>query len=173
MSGIRGNFFSRYNVISEEERRMQMKTAVKKFLNRFTSEEGFTLIELMIVIAIIGILAIAVVPKFMDLPQKARIQRAKQDIAAISMALNRYNLDNGGYPTTEQGLSALIEKPTSDPAPTNYNESGYLEKKTLPKDPWNHPYVYKSPADNGEAFEVTSLGPDGKEGGPGIIKGGE
>ena len=144
-----------------------MKKIIRSLIKRYSDESGFTLIELMIVISIIGILAIVVVPRFMDLPQKARVQRANTDIAAIGMALNRYSLDNGCYPSTEQGLQALIEKPTSDPQPNNYNEGGYLEKKTLPKDPWNHPYSYKSPADNGADYEIICLGADGKEGGDG------
>ena len=144
-----------------------MKKFVRSLISRLSDERGFTLIELMIVISIIGILAIVVVPRFMDLPQKARVQRANNDIAAIGMALNRYSLDNGSYPSTEQGLQALIEKPTSDPQPSNYNEGGYLEKKSLPKDPWGREYSYKSPADNGADYEIISLGADGKEGGDG------
>ena len=162
----------RFNLLSTRlcrtsisDRRKTMKRLLKKIAQRFQDKKGFTLIELMIVITILGILAVVVVPKFMDLPQKARIQRAKTDIASLGLALNRYNLDNGVYPSTEQGLTALIEKPQSDPAPSNYNDSGYLEKKSLPKDPWGHDFVYKSPAGNGDPFEIISLGPDGKEGG--------
>jgi general secretion pathway protein G len=146
-----------------------MKKAFRKLASRFSDQRGFTLIEIMIVITIIGILAVVIAPMMMDLPQKARISKAKQDIAALSLSLNRYNLDNGSYPTTDQGLQALIEKPQTDPAPLNYNESGYLEKKALPKDPWGHDYIYKSPADNGDSFEISSLGPEGKEGGKGVI----
>ncbi|HEY1405740.1 MAG TPA: type II secretion system major pseudopilin GspG [Spirochaetota bacterium] len=133
----------------------------------WTDRSGYNLIELMIVIMIIGILAILVVPRLMDLPTKARIQKAKSDIASISLALSRYNLDNGSYPSTEQGLLALVEKPSSDPVPQNYNEGGYLEKKTVPVDPWNHPYTYRSPGDNGADYEIVCLGADGKEGGEG------
>ena len=146
-----------------------MKKVLKKLTARLSDQRGFTLIEIMIVITILGILAVVITPMLMDLPQKARISKAKQDIAALSLSLNRYSLDNGSYPTTDQGLQALIEKPQSDPAPMNYNENGYLEKKQLPKDPWGRDYIYKSPADNGDPFEITSLGPDGKEGGKGVI----
>lgn len=129
---------------------------------------GFTLIELMIVIAIIGILSIIVVPRFMDIPQKARVEAAKQQIAAFGLALDRYNLDNGTYPTTEQGLTALIERPNSEPAPMNYNEGGYLKKKELPKDPWGRDYIYRSPGDHGNDYEIMSLGADGRDGGEGV-----
>ncbi|MBP7605377.1 MAG: type II secretion system major pseudopilin GspG [Spirochaetes bacterium] len=129
---------------------------------------GFTLIELMIVIAIIGILSIIVVPRFMDIPQKARVEAAKQQIAAFGLALDRYNLDNGTYPTTEQGLAALIERPNSEPAPMNYNEGGYLKKKELPKDPWGRDYIYRSPGDHGNDYEIMSLGADGRDGGEGV-----
>jgi len=131
--------------------------------------DGFTLIELMIVIAIIGILSIIVVPRFMDIPQKARVEAAKQQIAAFGLALDRYNLDNGTYPTTEQGLAALIERPNSEPAPMNYNEGGYLKKKELPKDPWGRDYIYRSPGDHGNDYEIMSLGADGRDGGEGVI----
>lgn len=129
---------------------------------------GFTLIELMIVIAIIGILSIIVVPRFMDIPQKARVEAAKQQIAAFGLALDRYNLDNGTYPTTEQGLAALVERPNSEPAPMNYNEGGYLKKKELPKDPWGRDYIYRSPGVHGNDYEIMSLGADGREGGEGV-----
>ncbi len=129
---------------------------------------GFTLIELMIVIAIIGILSIIVVPRFMDIPQKARVEATKQQIAAFGLALDRYNLDNGIYPTTEQGLAALIERPSSEPAPMNYNEGGYLKKKELPKDPWGRDYIYRSPGDHGNDYEIMSLGADGRDGGEGV-----
>ncbi|MCU0845530.1 MAG: type II secretion system major pseudopilin GspG [Spirochaetes bacterium] len=129
---------------------------------------GFTLIELMIVIAIIGILSIIVVPRFMDIPQKARVEAAKQQIAAFGLALDRYNLDSGVYPTTEQGLAALIARPNTEPSPMNYNEGGYLKKKELPKDPWGRDYIYRSPGDQGNDYEIMSLGADGRDGGEGV-----
>ena len=92
-------------------------------------DDGFTLLEIMIVIVIIGILSLIVIPRFMDIPQKARVEAAKQQIASFGLALERYNLDNAVYPTTEQGLRALVEKPTTEPIPMNYNEGGYAQEE--------------------------------------------
>lgn len=125
---------------------------------------GFTLIEIMVVVAILGILAALVVPKIMGRPDEARIVAAKQDIAAIKQALNLYRLDNTRYPTTEQGLQALVERPTSGPIPGNWKSGGYLER--LPKDPWGAPYQYLSPGVRGE-IDIFSLGADGATGGEG------
>ena len=125
---------------------------------------GFTLIEIMVVVAILGILAALVVPKIMGRPDEARIVAAKQDIAAIKQALNLYRLDNMRYPTTEQGLQALVEKPASGPIPANWKSGGYLER--LPKDPWGAPYQYLSPGVRGEV-DIFSLGADGATGGEG------
>lgn len=132
-----------------------------KFLQR---ARGFTLIEIMVVVAILGILAALVVPKIMGRPDEARIVAAKQDIAAIKQALNLYRLDNLRYPTTEQGLQALVEKPASGPIPANWKTGGYLER--LPKDPWGAPYQYLSPGVRGE-IDIFSLGADGATGGEG------
>jgi general secretion pathway protein G len=134
---------------------------------RLRREDGFTLLELMIVITIIGILSLIVVPRFMDIPQKTRVEAAKQQIAAFGLALDRYNLDNGMYPTTEQGLQALVQKPTTEPMPMNFNEGGYLKKKDVPKDPWGREYMYRSPGEQGNEYEIMSYGSDGKEGGEG------
>jgi len=125
---------------------------------------GFTLIEIMVVVAILGILAALVVPKIMGRPDEARIVAAKQDIAAIRQALNLYRLDNVRYPTTEQGLQALVEKPTSSPIPGNWKAGGYLER--LPNDPWGAPYQYLNPGLRGE-IDIFSLGADGVPGGEG------
>lgn len=125
---------------------------------------GFTLIEIMVVVAILGILAALVVPKIMGRPDEARIVAAKQDIAAIKQALNLYRLDNTRYPTTDQGLQALVERPTSGPIPANWKSGGYLER--LPKDPWGAPYQYLSPGVRGE-IDIFSLGADGATGGEG------
>ena len=125
---------------------------------------GFTLIEIMVVVAILGILAALVVPKIMCRPDEARIVAAKQDIAAIKQALNLYRLDNVRYPTTEQGLQALVEKPASGPIPNNWKPGGYLER--LPNDPWGTPYQYLSPGLRGEV-DIYSLGADGAAGGEG------
>ena len=128
-------------------------------------QRGFTLIEVMVVIVILGVLAALIVPKVMGRPDEARIVAAKQDIAAISQALKLYKLDNRRYPTTEQGLQALVEKPSAAPVPDNWKTGGYLEK--LPKDPWGNPYQYLSPGVHGE-FDVFSFGADGQTGGEGV-----
>ena len=125
---------------------------------------GFTLIEIMVVVAILGILAALVVPKIMGRPDEARIVAAKQDIAAIKQALNLYRLDNVRYPTTEQGLLALVEKPASGPIPGNWKTGGYLER--LPNDPWGAPYQYLAPGLRGE-IDIFSLGADSAAGGEG------
>ncbi|OJZ18298.1 MAG: type II secretion system protein GspG [Thiobacillus sp. 65-29] len=125
---------------------------------------GFTLIEIMVVVAILGILAALVVPKIMGRPDEARIVAARQDIAAIRQALNLYRLDNQRYPTTEQGLQALVEKPATSPIPANWKAGGYLER--LPKDPWGAPYQYLNPGLRGEV-DIYSLGADGATGGAG------
>lgn len=136
-------------------------------LMQLKSDKGFSLLELMIVLTIIGILSIIVVPRFMDIPRKARIEAARQQIAAFGIALDRYYLDNGSYPTTQHGLEALIRKPDTEPIPMNYNEGGYLKKREIPKDPWGREYLYVSPGDHGNDYELMSYGADGEEGGEG------
>ncbi len=123
---------------------------------------GFTLIEVMIVVVILGILASIIVPKIMGRPDEARATKAKQDIRAITAALDLYRLDNYSYPTTEQGLEALVTKPNSLAAGANWKKGGYLD--SLPVDPWNKPYLYLQPGAHGE-FDLYSLGADGVEGG--------
>lgn len=127
-----------------------------------TTARGFTLIEIMVVVVIMGILAALVVPKLMGRTDDARIIAAKQDIATVMQALKLYRLDNLRYPTTEQGLQALIAKPTTGPAANGWKAGGYIDK--LPKDPWGNPYQYLSPGFKGE-IDVLSLGADGKPGG--------
>ena len=122
-------------------------------------ERGFTLIEIMVVVVIIGILAAVVVPTIMSRPEQAKVTAAQHDITKFVGALNLYRLDNGHYPTTDQGLEALVRKPTSNPLPRAWNEDGYLEK--IPLDPWNNPYQYLSPGTRGK-IDVWSLGPDGE-----------
>ena len=124
---------------------------------------GYNLMELMIVIAIIAILAIIIVPRVKDLPDKAKVSKAKEGIGTLTMALDMYKIDNGSYPSTEQGLQALVEKPSGDPVPSNYKDGGYIKK--LEKDPWDNPYFYECPGSNGEEFVIKSYGADGKEGG--------
>jgi general secretion pathway protein G len=128
-------------------------------------QKGFTLIEVMVVVVILGILAALVVPKIMDNPDKARILKVEQDIRAIETALKLYKLDNYMYPTTEQGLEALVKKTTLPPEPRQWKEGGYLDR--LPQDPWGFPYNYLSPGVHGE-FDLYSLGADGQPGGSGI-----
>ena len=126
---------------------------------------GFTLIEILVVIVIIGILATLVMPKLMSRPDEARAVATKQEIQTILQALKLYRLDNGRYPTTEQGLSALVTKPTSGPAPRNWKTEGYLER--LPQDPWGSAYQYLQPGIHSE-IDVFSVGADGIPGGEGI-----
>jgi general secretion pathway protein G len=123
---------------------------------------GFTLIEVMIVVVILGILASIIVPKIMGRPDEARAARAKQDIRAIGAALDLYRLDNFSYPTTEQGLEALITKPSGMLEGSNWKKGGYLN--SFPTDPWNKPYLYLQPGSHGE-YDLYSLGADGVEGG--------
>lgn len=127
-------------------------------------ESGFTLIEIMVVIAIIGILATLIVPKIMGRPDEARAIAAKHDVGTIVQAMKLYRLDIGRYPTTEQGIKALVEKPTSEPVPQNWKAGGYLD--SIPKDPWGNPYQYANPGTRSE-IDVYSFGADGKPGGTG------
>ncbi len=120
------------------------------------TERGFTLIEVMVVVVILGILAAILVPKVMDRPDQARKTKAKQDIRALEAALNLYKLDNYVYPTTDQGLEALVTKPSS-PEPANWKAGGYVDR--LPKDPWNQDYLFLSPGVNG-SIDISSMGPD-------------
>jgi len=127
-------------------------------------QQGFTLIEIIVVVVIIGILATFVAPKFMGKTDTARITKAKSDILSLESALDLYKLDNFTYPTTDQGLEALISMPSSDPVPTNWQKGGYIKK--LQKDPWQRDYLYLSPGEHGEV-DIYSLGADGVEGGEG------
>lgn len=128
-------------------------------------QAGFTLIEIMVVVVILGILAAIVVPRIMDQPDKARVAKAKQDIRVLESALNMYKLDNFYYPSTQQGLEALVARPSGDPPARNWKTGGYIQQ--LPKDPWNTPYQYLQPGQHGE-FDLFSFGADGKPGGEGI-----
>lgn len=134
-----------------------MKSQLKSINYRQMS--GFTLIEVMVVVVILGILAAIIVPKIMSRPEQARIVKVKQDILAIQAALDLYKLDNSVYPTTDQGLQALVSKPTTPPVPHNWKSDGYLQE--LPIDPWDEPYQYLN--DN-EKARIFSYGPKGKEG---------
>ena len=126
--------------------------------------QGFTLIEIIVVVVIIGILATFIAPKFLGRTDEARIVKAKQDIQALEKALQLYKLDNYVYPSTDQGLEALVEKPGSEPAPANWKQGGYIDR--LRKDPWQRSYLYLNPGEHGE-IDIYSLGADGIEGGEG------
>lgn len=128
-------------------------------------QRGFTLIEVMVVVVILSILAAVVVPRIMSRPDEARITKAKQDVRALEAALNLYRLDNYVYPTTDQGLEALVQKPSTPPEPKNWKQGGYLDR--LPKDPWGNPYYYLSPGQHSE-IDLYSLGADGQPGGEGV-----
>lgn len=128
-------------------------------------QRGFTLLEIMIVVVILGVLAALVVPKVMSRPDEARQVAARQDIASIMQALKLYRLDNFRYPSTEQGLQALVSQPATEPVPPNWKGGGYLDR--LPKDPWGTPYQYLNPGVHGE-IDVYSLGADGRPGGEGV-----
>jgi general secretion pathway protein G len=130
-------------------------------------QEGFTLLEILIVITILGILASLVAVRLMDRPGEARVLKAQMDIQTLETALKLYRLDNAFYPTTEQSLMALIEKPTTGRIPTKWREGGYLEKQELPKDPWGNDYLYLSPGVYNRDFDLWSYGADGEEGGEG------
>jgi len=126
---------------------------------------GFTLIEVMVVVVVLSILAAIVVPNIMDAPDEARIVAAKQDIRALESALNLYRLDNYVYPSTEQGIDALVTRPTTPPEPRNWKAGGYLDR--MPTDPWGNPYQYLSPGQQGN-FDLYSMGADGQLDGQGV-----
>ena len=125
-------------------------------------QQGFTLVEIMVVVVILGILAGIVIPKVINRPDEARATRIAADIASISQAVELYRVDNSRYPTTDQGLEALITKPNIAPEPKNWNNDGYLSK--LPEDPWGETYLYLSPGEHGR-FDIYTLGADGVQGG--------
>ncbi|WEM42180.1 type II secretion system major pseudopilin GspG [Photobacterium sp. DA100] len=128
-------------------------------------QRGFTLLEVMVVIVILGVLASLVVPNLLGNKEKADQQKVVTDISALEQALDMYKLDNSVYPTTDQGLEALVSKPSSSPEPRNYRDGGYIRR--LPNDPWGNPYQYVMPGEHG-AVDIFSLGADGQEGGEGI-----
>src|SRR3954447_3862115 len=150
------------NVISLSSSRA--RSFSRSFSFKQSLQRGFTLIEIMVVVVIMGILAALVVPKLMGRTDDARIMAARQDIVTIMQALKLYKLDNQRYPTTEQGLQALMAKPTSGPAANGWKAGGYVDK--LPKDPWGNSYQYLSPGVKGEV-DLFSFGADGQPGGAG------
>ncbi len=129
-------------------------------------EAGLTLIEMIVVLAIIALVAALIVPSVIGRPDQARVTVAQADMKSIGAALKIYRLDNGNYPTTEQGLAALAVRPTIAPVPTTYPADAYLPQ--APTDPWGHPYVYRSPGSSSGGFDLSSLGRDGKPGGDGV-----
>ena len=136
---------------------MQVNSAQRK-------QGGFTLLEVMVVIVILGVLASLVVPNLLGNKEKADQQKAITDIVALENSLDMYKLDNSVYPSTDQGLEALVSKPSATPEPRNYRADGYIRR--LPNDPWGNEYQYLSPGDNG-TIDIFSLGADGQEGGEG------
>lgn len=132
----------------------------KKHLN----PKGFTLIELMVVVFIIALLAAIVAPKIIGRTDEARIAQAKVQIRNFETSLKLFKIDNGFYPSTEQGLEALVEMPSIGNIPKNYREGGYLESKIIPKDAWKNPYIYISPGTQGD-YDIICYGADGREGG--------
>ncbi len=127
-------------------------------------QRGFTLIEIMVVVVIIGLLTAVVTTQVMGRVDDARVNKVQQDIKALELALQMYRLDNSRYPTSEQGLMALVQKPTLEPIPSNWRPGGYLQRYS--KDPWKEDYIYVSPGEHGE-YDLYSLGADKKEGGEG------
>ena len=148
---------------------------MKRITRRFTPfradrnpAQGFTLIELMVVIVILGILAGLIIPRIMGRPEEARRMKARVQIESIETALKLYKLDTGSYPSTEQGLQALVEPPEVGKLAKNWREGGYLEKGKVPKDPWDNEFYYLGPdVTGGGDFEIISYGKDGEEGGEG------
>lgn len=130
---------------------------------RLRGNRGFTLIEIMVVVVILGVLAAIIVPKFLSRPDEAKVTKAKVDIKGLEEALGLFKLDNGFYPSTEQGLKALVSKPESGRIPAKFPEGGYL--KRVPADPWDKPYLYLSPGQQNRDFDLISYGADGQPGG--------
>ena len=130
-------------------------------------QAGFTLIELMVVIIILGLLAAIVMPRVVGQTDKARYEQAKVQMRILEDALKRYKLDSGRFPSTEQGLEALVRQPTTGTLPRNWQQGGYLDKPEVPIDPWGNNYIYISPGQHGPDYDIKSLGADGLEGGEG------
>ncbi|MEW5737078.1 MAG: type II secretion system major pseudopilin GspG [Thermodesulfobacteriota bacterium] len=135
-------------------------------MKRYASvrQSGFTLLELMVVIVILGILAVFIAPKFMDAPDKAKISKASVELESLATALKLFKLDMGRYPTTEEGLEILVTPPQNTEEAARWRKGGYLEKPSLPMDPWGHPYVYIFPGSRGD-FELLCYGADGQAAG--------
>jgi len=139
---------------------------LKKAKSSSHSQSGFTLLEIMVVVVILGILATMVAPQILGRADDARITKAKSDIVSLEAALDLYQLDNYVYPNTSQGLESLATKPTESPEPKNYKKGGYI--KSLPQDPWGNDYLFLNPGVKGGSYDLYTLGADGEEGGDGV-----
>lgn len=138
---------------------------IRNPLSTRSRSSGFTLIELMVVLVILGLLASIVTLKVVGQTDKARVTKAKVEVQKLGQALNMYKLDNFVYPSTQQGLQALVHRPSGDPPAPNWQSGGYVNR--LPIDPWGHPYQYLNPGTHGGDYDLFSLGPTGKPGGTG------
>ena len=141
----------------------------KKVTKLIRSEKGFSIIELMVVVIIIGILATTILPRIMGRTDDAKITKVKADIKSLETALDMYKIDNGLYPDTEQGLNALIKLPDTGVLPKKWRKGGYLKKPVIPNDPWDNAYLYISPGSRGD-YDIMSYGADSMQGGEGINK---
>lgn len=147
-------------IVEPKHKNRKMETILKT--QKRQKQSGFTLIEIMVVVVILGILAAIVAPNFLGKTDEARVIKAKQDIRALESALELYKLDNFNYPSTDQGLDALVNQPSGSPEAKNWKDGGYM--KRLPKDPWGNEYQYLNPGVNGQ-IDIYSYGADGEEGG--------
>ena len=140
-----------------------MHSTLKKHVTK--PNRGFTLIEVLVVVVIMGMLIGLIGPNLIGQVDKTKVTTAKTDMATMSQALDMYKLDNNFYPTTDQGLEALVQEPQASPVPRNWSNSGYIKGGQLPLDPWDGEYIYLSPGDDGKPYEIITLGQDGKLGG--------
>lgn len=138
-----------------------------KYTFKTKQQQGFSLIEVLVVVVIMGMLIGLIGPNVLGQVDRARVTTAKSDIASLSQALDMYKLDNHFYPTTDQGLQALVRRPQSSPEPRNWNPEGYIKGSKLPLDPWDGEYVYMSPGEDNRPYELLSLGADARSGGEG------
>ena len=138
-----------------------------KYTHKKKQQQGFSLIEVLVVVVIMGMLIGLIGPNVLGQVDRARVTTAKSDIASLSQALDMYKLDNHFYPTTDQGLEALVSRPQSSPEPRNWNPEGYIKGNKLPLDPWDGEYVYMSPGEDNRPYELISLGADARLGGEG------